>query len=354
MKNTALFLMAFLLCIGCKSGSKVYDTAFQGIQIDTVLIQKMSIRALLIDKDRLWYAGDKSRLGFYNFKTGKKSEIHLTDAIPILEFRSIAQTSDYIFVAGIGSPAYIYRVSKTDLSYEKVYVENNEKAFLDSMNFWNDTEGIAIGDPTENCFSVVITRDGGKTWKKTPCEALPKIVEGEAAFAASNTNICIKGNNTWVVSGGKKARVFYSPNKGKSWEIFETPIAQGEAMTGIFSADFYDKDTGFIVGGNYEAQRQTIKNKALTLDGGKTWELKADGKDFGYASCVQFIPDPNWKALVSVGPSGIYYSWHYGNDWQRMDSHTDLEKDLYTIRFLNKNTAFAAGKDKIVKITFLK
>jgi hypothetical protein len=37
---------------------------------------------------------------------------------------------------------------------------------------------------------------------------LPKIVEGKLLFA-SNTNIVIKGNNTWIVLGSK-ARVFYS------------------------------------------------------------------------------------------------------------------------------------------------
>jgi formylmethanofuran dehydrogenase subunit C len=34
---------------------------------------------------------------------------------------------------------------------------------------------------------------------------LPRTANGEAAFAASNTNIVIKGNNTWIVSGGMKA-----------------------------------------------------------------------------------------------------------------------------------------------------
>jgi hypothetical protein len=40
-----------------------------------------------------------------------------------------------------------------------------------------------------------------------PADKLPRTANGEAAFAASNTNIVIKGNNTWIVSGGMKARV---------------------------------------------------------------------------------------------------------------------------------------------------
>ena len=70
---------------------------------------------------------------------------------------------------------------------------------------------------------VYKTTDGGKTWNKLSCESLPKTVEGEAAFAASNTNIVLKGNKVWIVSGGKKARVFYSSDKGKTWQgIYST------------------------------------------------------------------------------------------------------------------------------------
>ena len=36
-----------------------------------------------------------------------------------------------------------------------VYKEQNEKVFYDAMAFWNDEEGMAIGDPVENCMSII-------------------------------------------------------------------------------------------------------------------------------------------------------------------------------------------------------
>ena len=231
-----------------------------------------------------------------------------------------------------------------------VYEEHNEKVFYDSMQFWNDSEGIAIGDPIDNCLSIIITRDGGESWTKMPCDKLPKVVDGEAAFAASNTNIIIKENSTWIVSGGKKSRVFYSPDKGISWSVYETPIVQGEAMTGIFTADFYNDKIGFIAGGNYEKPNQNFQNKALTTDGGKTWKLVGENQGFGYASCVQFVPNSNGEQLVSVGASGLFYSKDKGTTWQQLSS----DSSLYTIRFVDNMTAIAAGKDKIVKIVFNK
>jgi hypothetical protein len=65
-----------------------------------------------------------------------------------------------------------------------------------------------------------------------PADKLPRTANGEAAFAASNTNIVIKGNNTWIVSGGMKARVFYSADKGILGKYTIRQLYKG-AMTGI-------------------------------------------------------------------------------------------------------------------------
>jgi photosystem II stability/assembly factor-like uncharacterized protein len=229
-----------------------------------------------------------------------------------------------------------------------VYQENHEKVFYDSMQFWNDKEGIAIGDPIEGSFSVITTRDGGVSWQKIPSDRLPQLDDGEAAFAASNTNIVIKGKATWLVSGGKKARVFYSSDKGTSWSVVETPIVQGKQMTGIFTADFYNSSVGFISGGNYEVLNQNFDNKAVTHDGGKTWKLVAQNQGFGYASCIQYIPNSNGKGLISVGASGIYYSDDGGISWKQWNT----DSSMYTIRLLNGNTAIAAGKNKVIRIRF--
>ena len=321
---------------------------FKLVTVDTLLKEKINSRAILALRDKVYYAGDIGRVGFINYSDKKRTEFSIKNVEHPLEFRSIAQTSDAIFVLNVGSPAQLYRLSK-DLSQNKlVYEEKHPKVFYDSMQFWNDTDGIAMGDPTADCLSIIRTHDGGSSWQKIPCGKLPKVDEGEAAFAASNSNIILKGKHLWIVSGGKKARVYHSSNHGKNWDVAETPIIQGSEMTGIFTADFYDIQNGFIAGGNYEKQNQNFSNKAISSDKGNHWSLVGEHQGFGYASCIQYVPESKASALVCIAGDGLYYSHDFGETWKML-----LEtKTLYTIRFVNKFTAVAAGRDGIYKIDF--
>jgi photosystem II stability/assembly factor-like uncharacterized protein len=352
MKNIFLILFVLTVFVSCKTS--VYNvktgnsSEFKSVVIDTLFQDKISIRAILIDANKVWFAADKGRFGFFNLDNNQKFESTIIKDSLKLEFRSNAKTKKHIFILNVGDPALLYQISKDGKETKLVYQENHEKVFYDSMQFWNDREGIAMGDPIADCLNIIITRDGGNSWNKVPSTKLPKVIDGEAAFAASNTNIVIKGNNTWIVSGGKKSRVFYSPDKGNTWTVYDTPIVQGKSMTGIFTADFYDAQNGFVTGGDYDVRNQNFSNKAITTDGGKTWNLIAENQGFGYASCVQYVPESNGKGLVTVGFSGIYYSSDSGNSWKQLSTDSSLN----TIRFIDNHTAIAAGQNKMIRINF--
>lgn len=344
------FVFSFVLTLFITSCSSISNKniKYVKVEVQSLLNEKLSVRAILMDENYLWYGADKGNYGKINLKTNEVSSYKIKSDTVVNEFRSIAQTKDFIFLLPISNPAQLYKISKKDNSQQIVYTEINEKVFYDSMQFKDDLNGMAMGDPTEDCLSVIITNDGGNSWRKVSCDNLPKMAEGEAAFAASNSNLMLKNSKSFMVSGGKKSRLFVSNNFGISWQVYETPIVQGEAMTGIFSADFYNDKIGFITGGNYEKPNDNFNNKAITFDGGKTWKLVSNGQGFGYGSCVQFVPKSKGKALVSVGANGIQYANDFGNSWLQLNE----DKDLYTIRFLDAKTAYAAGKNKIIKLIF--
>ena len=306
---------------------------------------KLSCRAILIDEDKVWMGMDKGRYGFYDKKNDTTIIKEIQSVARNTEFRSIAATNESIFILSVGNPAMLIRINKKTLEETLVYKEDHEKVFYDSMQFVDDLNGFAMGDPIENCLAFIKTTDGGKTWQKVSCDILPSISEGEAAFATSNTNLIVKGKSIFMVSGGKKSRVFVSKDFGSTWNVYDTPIVQGATMTGIFTADFYNEKIGIIAGGNYEKQDQNWANKAITKNGGKTWKLIAEKEAFGYASCVQFVPNSNGQQLISVGGTGMYYSDNFGKSWTKFSD----DKDFYTFRFESEKVFYATGRNKLVR-----
>lgn len=344
MKNLLLLGLIFLIT-SCKSNIYTDNNNLQKIKIDTLLQGKFSIRAILIQNNKVYFGADNSKIGFVDWTYPTQNSLKTLDTLKT-EFRSIASNSKSIFALNVANPAKLYKISKDFNQVEIVYSESHEKVFFDSMQFWNVNEGIAMGDPINDCFNIIITRDSGKTWNKVSCNDLPKLEEGEAAFAASNTNIVIKNDNTWIVSGGKKSRIFHSADKGLTWKAYNTPIIEGQSMTGIFTADFYNETIGIVSGGDYEKPNQNFKNKAITKDGGTTWSLISENQSFGYASCIQFGPNSNGNKIISVGANGIFFSADMGQNWTQIST----DPTLYTIRFINSKTAIAAGKNKIIRI----
>ncbi len=118
-------------------------------------------------------------------------------------------------------------------------------------------------------------------------------------------------------------------------------------MTGIYSIDFFDETTGVIFGGDWEQQEFNEGNKAITNDGGKTWQLLSNGKGPGYRSSVKFVPNTNGQWLVAVGSPGISYSDNQGEDWVELSS-----EGFYAIEFVNDSIAFASGNNKISRLVF--
>ncbi|NQY29387.1 MAG: oxidoreductase [Flavobacteriaceae bacterium] len=346
MKNIVAVTVLFLIisCVKSKENKEVLveESAISGVTIEVVLQDStLNIRALEITEKGVVIATSNGQTLIKEPNSKEFKKMFETDTIRKPNFRALAYNGESIFTISIESPALLYKDG------ELVYTELHEKAFYDAMEFWNENEGIAIGDQTDGCMSIVITRDGGSTWKKLPCNISPKVTVGEGAFAASDTNIKIIGNHTWIATGGVASRILYSPNKGKSWQVYETPIVQGAESTGMYSVDFYDENIGFAIGGDYSAPEVNQQNKIKTIDGGKTWELVAKAQNPGYRSCVQFIPNSNGTALVAVGFNGIDYSKDFGSTWKHLS-----DKGFYTIRFLNDSIAYAAGKGRVSKLTF--
>jgi photosystem II stability/assembly factor-like uncharacterized protein len=185
--------------------------------------------------------------------------------------------------AGPGDQSRIYHTTDAGQHWQLQFTNTNPKGFFDSMVFWDRTHGLVLGDPIPDetgnekdtgklKFELLITNNG-QSWTPIPPAQLPPAVEGEGAFAASNSCLAIVDSNIWFATGGKVARVFHSPDRGQTWQVFATPIVHGPDSAGIFSIAFRDQTHGVIAGGDYKHPDQDTPNLAFTNDGGTTWTL---------------------------------------------------------------------------------
>jgi photosystem II stability/assembly factor-like uncharacterized protein len=240
-----------------------------------------------------------------------------------LDFRAVvAFSADEAFLmsAGPGEQSRIYHTTDGGQHWQLQFTNSNPKGFFDSMAFWNSKHGIVLGDPIPDDkgrlhFEVLETEDG-QTWQPLVSAQMPEAVEGEGAFAASNSSLAIVNErrsgarggdsgesvptapdpNIWFGSGGKAARVFHSPDRGKTWEIFPTPVIHGPESAGIFSIAFRDARHGVIAGGDYKHPNGDGPNLAFTEDGGKTWTLSTL-RPQAYFSAVAYDQQVNAEAF---------------------------------------------------------
>jgi photosystem II stability/assembly factor-like uncharacterized protein len=224
-----------------------------------------------------------------------------------LDFRAVvAFSADEAFLmsAGPGEQSRIYHTSDSGNHWQLQFTNTNPKGFFDSMVFWDAKHGVVLGDPVPDDsgilkFELLLTEDG-QNWRGIPTAKLPAAIEGEGAFAASNTCLAIVPGgldaNLWFATGGKTARVFHSGDRGQSWEVVDTPMVHGPDSAGIFSIAFRDAMHGVIAGGDYKHPNDDGPNLAFTDDGGKTWTL-SPLHPLAYFSAVAYDRKVNDQAI---------------------------------------------------------
>jgi photosystem II stability/assembly factor-like uncharacterized protein len=279
----------------------------------------VSLRGLAaVNKDIAWASGSEATV-MRTTDGGQSWQTFTFDVPDSLQFRDVeAFGRDTAYVLSAGTPGLIFKTTDGGQSWTKQYENTSAGIFLDGMAFWDEQNGIVMGDPLEGSFVILRTEDGGNSWEKVAAENLPAPAEGEGGFAASGTNIMVQGRqHAWFASGGKTSRIFRSVDGGQSWQYTESPMLQGESSQGIFSLAFADTLRGVAVGGNFLAPDDTFRLAAYTTDGGRSWQL-AEQMPGGYRSGVAYFSED--KLFIATGTNGTDYSTDFGQSWLPLDT----------------------------------
>ncbi|MBI3410823.1 MAG: glycosyl hydrolase [Planctomycetes bacterium] len=332
------FLAAVLLGLCASNAFAQWQTQ----TIDT----KADFRGLGVVSSKVaWVSGTKGTFA-RTTDGGKIWSVGIVPGAEKLDFRDVeafGEATAYLLSAGPGDASRIYKTVDAGKSWTMQFKSADPMAFFDAIAFWDEKNGIALGDPVKGLFQLIVTADGGANWKPLAAKTLPPALSGEGAFAASGTCLVTHGEgDVWFATGGAKtARVFHSKDRGQNWEVSETPIIAGVESAGIFSIAFRDKHHGMIVGGDYRKPNDIGATAATTSDGGKTWTLL--DKRLPFSSAVSWAND-RW---VAVGTSGSHVSLDNGATWKLLD-----RENYNSVGFASTGEGWAVGpKGRIAKFT---
>lgn len=259
-----------------------------------------------------------------------------------LEFRSVhAWSRDRACIASAGTPAVILLTEDGGVSWNETHREASDKAFFDGLKFWDAKNGIAFSDPVGTTLLIVESKDGGRSWETISEQKLPKVREGEAGFAASNSSLAIASNGrVWIGTGGAKAqqsRIHYRSSWGAKWGTQNAPLPS-EATQGIFSIAVAE-DRIIAVGGDYRPEALSPATAAVMVANSEldlgVWEIPSVPPPAYRSSVVQLSKKNGW---IAVGPTGSDYS-DTGDQWK-----TFSEIGFHALA-VGGDSVFAVGSD---------
>ncbi|HEV2340913.1 MAG TPA: hypothetical protein VGS15_03835 [Candidatus Acidoferrales bacterium] len=269
-------------------------------------------------KSVVWACGSKGVV-LRSDDDGKSWQQHRVPGGETLDFRGIVAFSDgvaYLMSIGSGENSRIYKTSDNGASWKLEYSGSRSAFFLDALACVSETKCIALSDPVDGKFLLISTKDG-EHWSEMPREYMPPALPKEGVFAASNSALAIYARREiyFATGGASAARVFHSPDWGRTWTVAETPLAVTNDSSGIFSLA-RSGNTVAVVGGDYRNVNNAAGVAAFSSDRGVTWKL-AEKQPGGFRSAVVAVKG---NLFVSVGPSGEDISRDGGATWTQSGS----------------------------------
>ena len=276
-----------------------------------------------------------------------------------LDFRGVQawdKDTAIVMASGPGEKSRLYKTTDGCGTWGLIFRNPDAPdGFFDS--FWLNAiygEGMLVGDPVKDNFTVFMTEDGGQTWKRDENKTLSLHGILLAAFAASNSSIARddKNSSRGFVTGGKAGAFLFQrwspPHLPKSlslqkqmklidpdWTRHFIPLAAGVDSTGAYSLGYrlskappteyflkgsgggYVDDRHFIaVGGDYLKPNESAGTAALSADSGWTWTASIQ-PPHGYRSAVQW--SEALRAWVTVGTNGSDFSRDDSKTWKPLD-----------------------------------
>ena len=303
---------------------------------------KPSLRGSAIAGDSLWVTGSNNSV-FVSQDGGATWQNKSVAVDPVTDFRDIALFDKHtaiVMSVGSGAQSALFKTVDGGDSWHLLYQNDDKEGFFDSIAFWNKDQGLLMGDPVDGYYVVKKTDDGGKTWRRIARDNLPKILDKEAAFAASgNTMIVGKDGKAWITTGGFSASVYFSGDYGENWQRQALPLHKDTQTAGGYGLGLNHLMQPFVIGGDYQQRSATYPNMASLIDG--QWQ-KVDAGERGLRTAMSC----QGNICITSGKTGLDISYNAGKTWQALSNNGAKvgDKGFYTLA-ADKFVFLAGGAD---------
>jgi photosystem II stability/assembly factor-like uncharacterized protein len=180
---------------------------------------------------------------------------------------------------------------------------SNAASFPNVVHFFDANNGFCQGDPINGDFELYTTTNGGTTWTLVPGGNIPNPLSGEWGVVGYYSAV---GDNIWF--GTNKGRVYRSSDKGLTWDVSATTLANT-----YVDVEFADAMHGIAM----DKGASSVGAMSETFDGGVTWAtISVTGpvltNDYAY---VPGTPNTWVSTGAATGNTGISYSYDGGHTW---------------------------------------
>ena len=175
---------------------------------------------------------------------------------------------------------------------------------VNNIYFFDNNNGVFLGNPINNKWGIGITNDGGTTWSPIQFN-LSTISTDEKGIAGSAFWTDKYG---WF--GTTKGRVFRSISSGKNWE----PVTINNAAS-VYLFGFTTPQKGIAIYSESSASGAS-RYVASTTDGGLSWNTKV--YDFGSKRIFPvycYVPKLSDNIYIVCSNGDVYWTGDNGTTW---------------------------------------
>jgi len=218
-------------------------------------------------------------------------------------------------------------------------------SFIDLIYFFDDNNGVALGDPVLGYLEIYTTTNGGDNWVPVPNSNIPPAYANEMGITMVFDVI---DNTIWVPTykeNPNSLRIFKSTDRGLNWTVsndLPNPMPAGW-WAYPSSIAFTNQNEGILLVTTWTSPNPPNYYKMLkTTDGGSTWtEMNfplsiTPGHISNIPGALQV-----YVVTAPIDTIGSAYTLDGGNTWQLADNTVGLAE----LQFASPSTGWAINWD---------